>query len=146
MRSTVSPAECGLCKPGIKRADAWVTKSLGTSPDKLPGSSVWCEICVICELVILIPGLVSQAQGLSSSNGSWRGSPQCTRCSSWAHWRHIWWPLSWSGILGESYNQTSHSKNRVQSFKMKIFMKEQYFGSPLCSPVCSSERVTALPV
>ena len=50
------------------------------------------------------------------------------------HWRHIWWPLSWSGILGESYNQTSHSKNRVQSFKMKIFMKEQYFGSPLCSP------------
>lgn len=27
---------------------------------------------------------MSQAQGLSSSNGSWRGSPQCTRCSSWA--------------------------------------------------------------
>ena len=94
------------CKEGMNRDDAWVTKSLGTSPAKLPQSAVGSG--VIFELVILIPGLVSQAQGLSSYNGSCRGSPQCAWCSSWSpHTGDIRWPLHWSGILlGESYNHT----------------------------------------
>ena len=105
-------SSCDGVKQGWKD-DAWVTKSLGTSPDKLPGSSVWCEICVICELVILIPGLVSLARGLSSSNGSWRGSPVSpVFLLSLAHTgdtSDIWWPLSWSRILRESYNDASYS-------------------------------------
>ena len=103
-----SSEDSNECKEGMNRDDAWVTKSLGTSPAKLPQSAVGSG--VIFELVILIPGLVSQAQGLSSYNGSCRGSPQCAWCSPWSpHTGDIRWPLDWSGILGESYNHTSHS-------------------------------------
>ena len=93
---------------------------------------------------------MSLARGLSSSNGSWRGSPQCARCSSCALLTletHLMTPeliqnikriLQWYILL-----------QRVQMLhydiaEKKFFMKEQFLGSPFCSPsvqlrACHSE-------